>query len=53
MSTNPAEAYAEKMRREKEANPMVFGRLEHNIIASEFVFHPGISISQRRGFTQG
>ncbi|KAH8701347.1 hypothetical protein GQ44DRAFT_778739 [Phaeosphaeriaceae sp. PMI808] len=33
MSTNPAEAYAEKTRREQEANPITIDRLDDNVIA--------------------
>lgn len=35
MSTNPAEAYAEKLRREREANPIKIDRLDDNVLASE------------------
>ncbi|KAF2113619.1 Fructosamine kinase-domain-containing protein [Lophiotrema nucula] len=35
MSTNPADAYAEKMRREREANPITIDRLDDNVLASE------------------
>ncbi|KAL2065379.1 hypothetical protein VTL71DRAFT_3049 [Oculimacula yallundae] len=33
MSTNPAEAYAEKLRREREANPVMIDRLDDNVLA--------------------
>jgi hypothetical protein len=35
MSTNPAEAYAEKLRREREANPITINNLDENVIASK------------------
>lgn len=36
MSTNPAEAYAEKLRREQEENPIIIDRLDDNVLESGF-----------------
>ena len=35
MSTNPADGYAEKMRIEREANPIVIDRLDDSVLVSE------------------
>ena len=39
MSTNPAEAYAEKLRLEREANPITIDSLDDNVIASKSQVH--------------
>jgi hypothetical protein len=36
MSTNPAEAYAEILRREREANPVEIDRFDDNVLASQY-----------------
>jgi hypothetical protein len=36
MSTNPAEEYAEKLKLEREANPIKIDRLDNSVLASKY-----------------